>query len=252
MIRVVQGDTAKVATGNGTGGSRSIPVGGVSAYVSATAMAEKLKDLASGELEVGVDDLELVGGSVRIAGTDRALSFAEIARLPSVTNTSVTSEGEFVPPNATYPNGSHVVEVEIDPETGIVSIERYHICDDFGMSVNPMLLAGQVHGGIVQGIGQALHEAAIYDEDGQLLTASFMDYGMPRADNVPFFHFETRNVPSTTNPLGIKGAGEAGSIGSTPAVANAICDALHRANVAADIDLPATPQKIWARLQSAA
>ncbi|MBY0612199.1 MAG: xanthine dehydrogenase family protein molybdopterin-binding subunit [Beijerinckiaceae bacterium] len=250
MIRVVQGDTQKVATGNGTGGSRSIPVGGVSAYVSATNMAEKLKALAADELEAGVQDLEIVGGAVRIAGTDRELTFAEIAKLPKATDEALTSVGEFVPPNATYPNGTHVVEIEIDPDTGMVHIDRYHICDDFGTSVNPILLAGQVHGGVAQGVGQALHERTVYDEDGQLLTASFMDYGMPRADNLPLFHFETRNVPSTTNPLGIKGAGEAGSIGSTPAVMNAVCDALHRAYGVAHIDLPATPQRIWDLIQS--
>ena len=246
MVRVVQGDTEKIATGNGTGGSRSIPVGGVSAYVSATNLAEKLKLLAADELEAGVADLEIVGGAVRIAGTDRMMTFADIARLPKAKDEAITAVGEFVPPNATYPNGTHVVELEIDPDTGMVHIDRYHICDDFGTSVNPILLAGQVHGGVVQGIGQALHERTVYDETGQLLTASFMDYGMPRADNVPFFHFETRNVPSTTNPLGIKGAGEAGSIGSTPAVMNGICDALHRAFGIAHVDLPATPERLWA------
>ena len=245
MVRMVQGDTQKVATGNGTGGSRSIPVGGVSAYVSATNLAEKLKLLAANELEAGVADLEVVGGAVRIAGTDRSITFADIARLPSATDEAVTAIGEFVPPNATYPNGTHVVELEIDPETGVVHIDRYHICDDFGTSVNPLLLAGQVHGGVVQGIGQALHERTVYDAEGQLLTASFMDYGMPRADNVPFFHFETRNVPSTTNPLGIKGAGEAGSIGSTPAIMNGVCDALHRAFGITHVDLPATPERLW-------
>ena len=249
MIRVVQGDTAKVETGHGTGGSRSIPVGGVSAYVSATNLAEKLKALAADELEAGVGDLELSEGSVRIAGTDRALSFAQIARLPAASADAVTAIGEFVPPNATYPNGSHLVELEIDPETGVVAIDRYFICDDFGTSVNPILLAGQVHGGAVQGIGQALHERTVYDAEGQLQTASLMDYGLPRAEDVPMFSFETRNVPSTTNPLGIKGAGEAGSIGSTPAIMNGICDALDRAYGITHIDLPATPQRIWDLIQ---
>jgi carbon-monoxide dehydrogenase large subunit len=150
-----------------------------------------------------------------------------------------------VPPDATYPNGTHIAEVEIDPDTGVTEIVRYTICDDFGIAVNPLLLAGQVHGGIVQGVGQALFERVVFDDQGQLITASFMDYCMPRADNVPSFHFETKNVPSTTNPLGIKGAGEAGSIGSCPAVMNAIVDALDRAYGVRDIDMPATPQRVF-------
>ncbi len=250
MIRVIQGDTKKIATGNGTGGSRSIPVGGVSAYVSATNLAEKLKALAANELEAGIGDLEIIEGTIRVAGTDKRISFAEIARLPEASADALTGHGEFVPPIATYPNGSHAVEVEIDPDTGVVAIERYYICDDFGLSVNPMLLAGQVHGGVAQGIGQALTEDTIYDANGQLLTASFMDYGIPHADQIPVMHFETRNIPSTTNPLGIKGAGEAGSIGSTPAVMNAVCDALFRAHGIAHVDAPATPQKIWRALNT--
>jgi carbon-monoxide dehydrogenase large subunit len=141
--------------------------------------------------------------------------------------------------------------VEIDPETGVTRIVRYTICDDFGLAVNPILLAGQVHGGVVQGVGQALLEKTVYDSDGQLVTASFMDYCMPRADDVPFFHFETKNVPSTTNPLGIKGAGEAGSIGSCPAVMNAVVDALDRAFGIRDIDMPATPDRVFAAIRAA-
>ncbi len=162
-----------------------------------------------------------------------------------------TGEGDFTPPTATYPNGTHIAEVEIDPDTGVTAIVRYSICDDFGIAVNPMLLAGQVHGGVVQGIGQALLERTVYDTDGQLVTASFMDYCMPRADDVPFFHFETKNVPSTTNPLGIKGAGEAGSIGSCPAVMNAVVDALDRAYGMRDIDMPATPDRVFAAIRAA-
>ena len=159
--------------------------------------------------------------------------------------------GEFVQDECTYPNGTHICEVEIDPDTGTTTIVRYTIVDDFGVTVNPILLAGQVHGGVVQGIGQALTEETIYGEDGQLLTASFMDYAMPRADDFPFFHFETRNVPSTTNALGIKGAGEAGTIGATPAALNAVTDALHRAYGIRHIDMPATPARIWATIQEA-
>src|SRR5690606_1397944 len=152
---------------------------------------------------------------------------------------------------ATYPNGTHICEVEIDPDTGRTEVVAYTIVDDFGATVNPILLAGQVHGGVVQGLGQALTEEAVYSDDGQLVTATFMDYGMPRADNVPSFHFETRNVPSTTNALGIKGAGEAGTIGATPAVLNAVTDALYRAYGIGHIEMPATPGRVWQAIQEA-
>ena len=244
-IRVIQGDTDAVATGNGTGGSRSIPVGGVSTSLAAKNLAEKIKELASGKLEASVKDLEIADGAVRVAGTDRRITFTEIANLPGVTDDKRKASADFTPPDATYPNGTHVAEIEIDPETGVTEIVRYSICDDFGIAVNPLLLAGQVHGGVVQGVGQALFERVVFDDHGQLVTASFMDYCMPRADNVPSFHFETKNVPSTTNPLGIKGAGEAGSIGSCPAVMNAIVDALDRAYGVRDIDMPATPQRVF-------
>ena len=188
---------------------------------------------------------------VRIAGTDRALSYADIANLPGATPEKVKSIGEFVPPEATYPNGTHTCEVEIDPDTGMTKIVGYTVVDDFGMTLNPMLLAGQVHGGIAQGVGQALLERTVYGDDGQLLSASLMDYCMPRADDLPSYHFETRNIPSTTNPLGLKGAGEAGSIGSTPAVMNAVVDALYRAYGIAHLDMPATPLAVFAAIAAA-
>jgi len=159
--------------------------------------------------------------------------------------------GEFVQNEATYPNGTHVCEVEIDPETGKTDVVAYTIVDDFGATVNPILLAGQVHGGVAQGLGQALTENTVYGEDGQLLTASFMDYAMPRADDLPSFRFETRNVASTTNALGIKGAGEAGTIGSTPAVLNAVTDALYRAYGIGHIEMPASPLRVWEAIQAA-
>jgi len=159
--------------------------------------------------------------------------------------------GSYTPEMATYPNGTHICEVEIDPETGTARIVRYTVVDDFGFTLNPLLLEGQVHGGIAQGVGQALMEQAVYDGDGQLLSASFMDYCMPRADNFVPIEFETRNVPSTTNPMGLKGAGEAGTIGSTPAVVNAVADALWRAYAVADIDMPATPQAIFGAIRKA-
>ena len=240
-VKVVQGDTDRIATGFGTGGSRSIPIGAVMVTYASQTLAASLKELAADKLEAAVDDLEIDDGKVRIAGTDRAVSYAEIAALPAATAAKLTATASFAPPNATYPNGTHACEVEIDPETGETAILRYTVVDDFGFTLNPLLLAGQVHGGIAQGAGQALMERAIFDDHGQLLTASLMDYCLPRADNLPSFDFETRNVPSTTNPMGLKGAGEAGSIGSTPAVMNAIADALWRAYRVEHIDMPATP-----------
>ena len=158
--------------------------------------------------------------------------------------------GEFKQAEATYPNGTHICEVEVDRATGELDVVRYTIVDDFGATVNPMLLEGQVHGGVAQAIGQAIIEQTVYDEDGQLITASFMDYRMPRAIDIPNFSFETRNVPSTTNAMGIKGAGEAGTIGGGPAVMNAVCDALHRATGATHIDMPVTPLAMWQALQA--
>jgi carbon-monoxide dehydrogenase large subunit len=156
-----------------------------------------------------------------------------------------------VPPAQTFPNGCHIVEVEIDPDTGAVAIERYTVVDDFGRTINPLLLEGQVHGGVVQGIGQALLEHASYDGSGQLLSGSFMDYAMPRASDVPSFAFSTHNVPTKANPLGVKGAGEAGAVGAPPAVMNAIVDALARTG-AHHIDMPATPGRIWQALHGSA
>jgi len=247
-ITVIQGDTDVVKTGGGTGGSRSIPLGIPSVGVASDELGEKLKKLASDRLEAAADDLEFSGGSVRVVGTDRAVSFSELAASASE---PLMGEGEVKSSDPTFPNGTHACEIEIDPDTGHVSILRYVIVDDFGVVVNPLLLEGQVHGGVVQGIGQALHERTVYDEDGQLITASFLDYAMPRADDVPFFHFETRNIPSTHNALGIKGAGEAGSIGSCGAIMNAVVDALGRNVGVFHIDMPATPAILWSVIDEA-
>jgi len=250
-IKVVQGDSDRIPTGAGTGGSRSIPVGAVMVTRASQTLVASLKELAADKLEAAVADLEIGEGQVRIAGTDRAISYAEIANLPAATAKKLKAIESFNPPHATYPNGTHVCEVEIDPETGETKIARYSVVDDFGTTINPLLLEGQVHGGIAQGIGQALMERAVYSDEGQLLTASFMDYCMPRADNLPNFEFETRNIPSTTNPLGLKGAGEAGSIGSTPAVMNAVADALWRAYGVEHIDMPATPLAVFSAINQA-
>jgi aerobic carbon-monoxide dehydrogenase large subunit len=242
-VRLIQGDTDANPKGGGTGGSRSMPLGAPSVNAAAHLLADKIKAVASGLLEAAPADLELVSGQVRVAGTDRAVRLAAVAAAAELT----ASEGIEVK-ERTFPNGTHVAEVEIDPDTGATRIVRYVVVDDLGFVVNPLLLAGQIHGGVAQGIGQALHEQVRYDEGGQLLTASFLDYTIPRADDLPDFAFETRNVLGTTNPLGIKGAGEAGCMGSCPAVMNAIVDALRRAGVSASIDMPATPEKVWRTL----
>ena len=246
-IDLVQGDTDLVAEGEGTGGSRSIPIGAVSVDRAATKLAEQIKMLASDRLEAAASDLELAEGSVRVAGTDRMIGLAELAA-SAKDGAMLTAVDDYEQKVPTYPNGTHLAEVEIDPETGATTIVGYWIVDDFGVTVNPMLLAGQVHGGVAQGIGQALYEHTVFDRDGQLLTASLLDYCLPRADGVPSFHFETRNVAARTNALGIKGAGEAGSIGSCPAVINAVIDALKDGYGINAIDMPATPDRVWSAI----
>ncbi|WP_421859462.1 xanthine dehydrogenase family protein molybdopterin-binding subunit [Oricola sp.] len=243
-VQVIQGDTDRIPKGGGTGGSRSIPLGGVSAWYAGGALATKLRKLAADELEASPDDIELSAGEAVVAGTDKAISLADLAK-NAPDPADLKADGEFRQDEATYPNGTHICEVEIDPDTGVVEVAAFTVVDDYGMSVNPLLLAGQVHGGLAQGVGQALAENAVYDESGQLLTATFMDYTMPRANNFPNFHFETRNVPSTTNALGIKGAGEAATIGATPAAMSAVIDALYRAKGIDHVDMPTTPVKIW-------
>jgi aerobic carbon-monoxide dehydrogenase large subunit len=249
-ITVIQGDTDLIATGAGTGGSSSITCGGASVASAAHKLADNLKALAANLLEAAEADLEIEGGQVRIAGTDRAVSFAEIAALRAATPALLSVSDSVGPPQSTYPNGTHIAEVEIDPETGHTHIIGYVVVDDFGVTINPLLLAGQVHGGAVQGIGQAIMENAVYDRDsGQLVAASLMDYALPRAEDAPSFAFETRNVRCATNPLGVKGAGEAGAIGSAPAVMNAVVDALHRAFRIRHVDMPATPERLWAAIR---
>jgi carbon-monoxide dehydrogenase large subunit len=252
MVRVVQGDTDRIKSGAGTGGSSSIPIGGVAVDRASKTLGDQLKDLAADALEASAADMEISGGSVRVAGTDRAISFADLAAHPSATPEKLKAANEFGNEPPTFPNGTHIAEVEIDPDTGATHILRYVVVDDFGATLNPLLLEGQVHGGAVQGIGQALMEETVYDKaSGQLVTATFMDYAMPQAADAPEFVFETRNVPCKTNPLGVKGAGEAGAIGSCPAVINAIIDALDRAYGIRLIDMPATPQKIWSLITQA-
>jgi carbon-monoxide dehydrogenase large subunit len=244
-VAVVQGDTDRIASGVGTGGSSSIPCGGASLDAAAKKLADNLKALAGEALEAGAGDLEIADGSVRVAGTDRAISFAALAQRPDAGD-RLRAADAFTPPQPTYPNGTHIAEVEIDPATGETRIVNYVVVDDFGATLNPLLLAGQVHGGTAQGIGQALMEQAVYDsESGQLVTASLLDYALPRGADVPAIAFETHNVRCLHNPLGVKGAGEAGAIGSCPAVMNAIVDALWRTLRIAHLDMPATPERVW-------
>ena len=248
-VRVIQGDTDAIATGAGTAGSSSIPCGGASEAGAARKLAEMVKARAADMMEVGRGDLEIADGAVHVVGTDRRVSFAELAQRASARGQQLAAEDAFSPQAATYPNGTHLAEVEIDPETGATSILAYVVVDDFGNTLNPLLLAGQVHGGIAQGLGQALMERAVYDaKSGQLLNASLMDYALPRAADLPAIVFETRNLQCRNNPLGVKGAGEAGAIGSCPAVMNAILDALWRAYGIRHVDMPATPERIWAAI----
>jgi aerobic carbon-monoxide dehydrogenase large subunit len=251
-VRVIQGDTDRIKGGAGTGGSSSIPVGGVSVDRAAKKLAEQIKEIAADALEASASDLEIVDGTVRVAGTDRLVSFAELVARPGAAPDKLRAAEEFSVEPPTYPNGTHIAEVEIDPDTGETNIVGYVVVDDFGATLNPLLLAGQVHGGAVQGIGQALMEDTVYDAGtGQLLSASFMDYAMPRAGHAPDFVFETRNVPCKTNPLGVKGAGEAGAIGSCPAIMNAVVDALWRGHRIRHVDMPATPRRIWETIAKA-
>ncbi|HXH46855.1 MAG TPA: xanthine dehydrogenase family protein molybdopterin-binding subunit [Bradyrhizobium sp.] len=245
-VHVRQGDTDEIKTGLGTGGSASIPSGGVSVERATRELGQKLKEIAAQALEASAGDLEISEGLIRIAGTDRSISFADLAKRPGVDPSKLNGSATFASADGTYPNGTHVAEVEIDPATGIIKIVNYVIVDDFGKTLNPLLLAGQVHGGAMQGIGQALMEQVVYGpNDGQLITATFMDYALPRAADGPAFVFETNNIPCKTNPLGVKGAGEAGAIGSCPAVVNAIVDALWREYKIDHIDMPATPERVW-------
>lgn len=249
-FRMIQGDTDRIATGEGTGGSSSIPAGGASVSLAARKLADNLKEIAADALEAAPRDLEFDDGVIRVAGTDRTITFADLAARPDATEDKLSAADAYQPEGSTFPNGTHIAEVEIDEATGETQIVRYVVVDDFGVTLNPLLLAGQVHGGAVQGIGQALLENTIYDRDsGQLVTASLMDYALPRAAHSPHFEFETRNIPCKNNPLGFKGAGEAGAIGACPAVMNAIVDALWRGYRVPHLDMPATPARVWSAIE---
>jgi carbon-monoxide dehydrogenase large subunit len=250
QIRVEQGDSDALDNGGGTVGSRSMPTGGPVVQDCTRTLVGNIKAVAAKELEADTDKLEISDGVVRVAGTNRSMTLADLAK-KMTPEQRMAEIKNYMPPGYTFPNGTHVCEVELDPETGMIEIARYTVVDDFGVTLNPLLLEGQIHGGIVQGAGQALMENTIFSDDGQLLTASLMDYQLPRAADFPAFSFETRNVPSTTNPLGLKGAGEAGTIGSTPAVMNAVLDVLTREFGVKQFDMPATPERVWRAIQQA-
>ena len=259
MVEIVHGDTAKSPMGMGTYGSRSIAVGG-SAMVRATEkIINKAKKIAAHLLEASETDIELKDGAFSVAGTDKSVAWGDVTLAAYVPHNYPLEDIEpgleetafYDPANFTYPSGAYACEVEVDPDTGKVSIERFSATDDFGNIINPMIVTGQVHGGIAQGIGQALLENCVYDENGQLLSASYMDYAMPRADDLPMFAVDhSCQTPCTHNPLGVKGCGEAGAIGSPPAVVNAVVDALQSAGKdITHIDMPMSPDRVWAAMQ---
>ena len=251
-VSIVQGDSDLIETGGGTMGSRSVPVGGAAIGSASEKIIEKAKLIAAELLETAVSDIEFDNGAFRIIGTDRVQTFHEVAKAAAKDDDVAFDEKEsFAPGEATYPNGTHVCELEIDNTTGEIEIVDYTVVDDFGNVINPLLLEGQVHGGIGQGLGQALLESCQYESDsGQLLSASFMDYTMPRADDFPPIRFDLNKVPCKTNPLGIKGAGEAGAIGAPPAIINAIVNALKDKGVR-HVDMPVTPNRLWNIMKSA-
>ncbi|HEY7581570.1 MAG TPA: xanthine dehydrogenase family protein molybdopterin-binding subunit [Acetobacteraceae bacterium] len=256
-IRVRQGDTDTIPVGGGTGGSRSLYSEGQAILVTTETVINKGKQAAAEVLEAAPGDIAFNDGRFSIVGTDRGVDIIELAamqrRKAAAGEQAITLDAAEIAEVAehTFPNGCHMAEVEVDPDTGVVEIVRYRVCDDFGKTVNPMIVRGQVHGGVAQGIGQALVERTSYDpETGQLLSGSFMDYALPRANDLPDIEVDLLEVPSLSNTLGVKGAGEAGSVGSPPALINAIIDALSTDGVA-HIDMPATPENVWKALSTA-
>ncbi len=257
QVKMVQGDSDVVKRGGGTGGSRSLLMGGMATERASEKVIERARKVAGHLLEAAAADLEFADGTFTVAGTDKKVTLAEVAKashgdaLPEELAGPIEETGDYKAEGMTYPNGCHVCELEVDGETGEVEILRYLVVDDFGKVVNPLLARGQIHGGTAQGIGQALLERTVYDEDGQLITASFMDYTLPRADDMPDFEITlVEDMPCATNPLGVKGAGEAGAIGAPPAVMNALMDALAPLGVTR-LDMPATPERIWRALREA-
>jgi len=255
-IRFRQGDTDVVGFGRGTYAARSMTVGGNALRDASDKVIERGKLLASVLFEAAQDDIDFADGEFSVAGTDKKAGWPQICQAAfmrggptAAYGPGIEATGSFSPTTPNFPNGCHIVEVEVDPDTGHVTVDRYLSVDDSGVILNPLLYAGQIHGGIAMGWGQAMLEQALYDDGGQLLTGSFMDYGMPRADDLPTFELDHQNVPCATNPLGIKGAGESGTVGALPAIVNAVVDACANAGVT-DLSMPMTPNKIWAALNA--
>jgi carbon-monoxide dehydrogenase large subunit len=259
-VELKQGDSRELpALGFASVGSRSMIMAGSALARTCDLIIEKGRRAAAHHLEAAEPDIEFERGSFRVVGTDRSVGLLDLVALmreqpalfpPAADN--LDSEGEFVVSDMHFPNGCHVCEVVLDPETGKVSVERYVAVDDVGTIINPPIVHGQVHGGVCQGLGQVLMEHCQYDAEGQFLTATFMDYAMPRAKDLPSIETEFRPVPSPKNPLGVKGSGECGVTGSLPAISNAIIDALTRAGASIDVDIPFTPEKVWRALQISA
>ena len=256
-VDVVHGDTGKVPFGMGTYGSRSAAVGGVALIHALEKIKIKARKIAAHLLEASEDDIEFKDGQLIVAGTDRAVTFGDVAMAAYVPHNypldtlepGLEETAFYDPKNFTFPAGCHICEVEVDPDTGVVDVVSFTAGDDFGRIINPMIVDGQVHGGVTQGIGQALYEQCVYDESGQLLTGSMMDYCLPKADNVPNFAVTTNVTPCTHNVLGVKGCGEAGAIGSPPAVINAVLNALSDYKVD-NLQMPATPERVWQAMQA--
>jgi carbon-monoxide dehydrogenase large subunit len=258
QIEIVHGDTNRIPFGMGTYGSRSLAVGGSALVKAMDKVIEKGKKIAAHIMEAAVEDIEFKDGSFKVAGTDKAMALAEVSGAAYVPHNYPITELEpgleeqafYDPLNFTFPGGCHICEVEIDRDTGVVDIASFVAVDDVGRVINPMIVEGQVQGGIAQGIGQALYESCVYDSDGQLVTGSYNDYNMPKADLIPNMRVQTHNTLCTHNPLGVKGVGEVGAIGSPPAVMNAVLDALAPLGIH-HMDMPATPQKVWAAINGA-
>ena len=257
-IQVFWGDSDALGAGRGNGGSGALTVGGSAVVRAVDKVIEHGRRIAARLLEAAYEDVALRDGKFTVAGTDRGVTFANVARtayqprqLPAGMEPGFSETAAFTPPAVTFPNGSQICEVEIDPETGSVSIVRHTVVDDVGRMVNPMLVKGQIHGGVVQGLGQGLFEQLAYDAaSGQLLSGSFMDYAMPRADDVPLFDVDSHEVPTQINPLGAKGVGEAGTVGALPALLNAVNDALAPLGVR-HLDMPVTPERVWHAIHEA-
>ena len=247
-IRLFQNDSDKLVFGAGTGGSRTAMMSGAAAVQAADLVIKKGKELAAEELETAASDIEFVNGNFVVAGTDRSVALMDLAvKHPGKLN--VTHVTEVIP--SAFPNGCHVCEVEIDPETGVTEVVRYSSVNDFGTVINPLMVEGQIHGGVLQGLGQCFMEDVRYDETGQLLTGSFMDYALPHFSDFPAdFEWQSHPVPATTNPLGAKGCGEAGCAGAMTSVMNAVVDALSEVGIN-HFDMPASPARVWGALQQA-